>query len=268
METTGFDPGIKEILITGGTSGLGLELVKLFLEKGFKVVVTGRDPSRHSGCGSRLEFVVADFADLKKSARTFAEIAGRHDFRYVINNAGVLSPFHYKPTPDGLEYTFQVNFLTHLVLNEIIIRLRNNNLPLVILAITSPAYRLYRMISGNVLKERSYNPARAYSESKYLVSLMCKDLSFRYRDQNVCAISFNPGIFRSAIFRMQNPLFRSLYSIAAPFMRDPVKVAQSIVRVLESDSIDAGMIYNRRNESSNLHVSYDNYEEAFLAACL
>jgi NADPH:quinone reductase-like Zn-dependent oxidoreductase len=32
----------KSVLITGGTSGLGLELVKLFLKNRYNVVATGR----------------------------------------------------------------------------------------------------------------------------------------------------------------------------------------------------------------------------------
>ena len=32
----------KNVLITGGTSGLGLELVKMFIEKGFIVIAAGR----------------------------------------------------------------------------------------------------------------------------------------------------------------------------------------------------------------------------------
>ncbi len=36
---------LRTVLITGGTSGLGLELVKLYLDKGFEVVATGRNPS-------------------------------------------------------------------------------------------------------------------------------------------------------------------------------------------------------------------------------
>ena len=37
------DKGMNQtILVTGGTSGLGLELVRIFLKKGYSVVTTGR----------------------------------------------------------------------------------------------------------------------------------------------------------------------------------------------------------------------------------
>ena len=39
----------KSVLITGGTSGLGLELVKVFHDKGFDVICTGRQPKNLPG---------------------------------------------------------------------------------------------------------------------------------------------------------------------------------------------------------------------------
>ncbi len=38
----------SKVLVTGGTSGLGLRLVKLFLKKGYEVVATGRQPADNS----------------------------------------------------------------------------------------------------------------------------------------------------------------------------------------------------------------------------
>lgn len=268
MENAGHDPGMKKILITGGTSGLGLELVRLFLEKGYSVVAAGRDPSKLPDRYERLEFVRVDFGDLKGSAEIIEDITGKHCFSTIINNAGILSPFLYRSTADGFEYTFQVNFLTHLLLNEIIIKNKSEKLPLLIVAITSPAYRLHRLRSEHLLAERDYNPAKAYSGSKYLLSLMCRNLSSRHSKQNVIAISFDPGIFRSAIFRMQNPWFRSLYRIAAPFMRSPAKVARILKGILDSNNIDAGKIYNLRKKAFSLPVSDNGSEEVFWDCCL
>lgn len=43
----------KKILITGGTSGLGLELANCFLKKGYEVVTTGRIKKTISDSGKR-----------------------------------------------------------------------------------------------------------------------------------------------------------------------------------------------------------------------
>ena len=44
-------------LITGGTSGLGLELVHLFLEKGYNVVATGRQQINLHGIRRKVHIV-------------------------------------------------------------------------------------------------------------------------------------------------------------------------------------------------------------------
>ncbi|MCK7521451.1 MAG: SDR family NAD(P)-dependent oxidoreductase [Ignavibacteriales bacterium] len=43
------DKDIKTVLVTGGTSGLGKELVKSFLNRGFQVVATGRQQVQFPG---------------------------------------------------------------------------------------------------------------------------------------------------------------------------------------------------------------------------
>jgi NAD(P)-dependent dehydrogenase (short-subunit alcohol dehydrogenase family) len=64
----------KEILITGGTSGLGLELVRLFLQIGYRVVSTGRQQLKLHGFEDRFTFYNVDFSDLGQVAEVLAEL--------------------------------------------------------------------------------------------------------------------------------------------------------------------------------------------------
>ena len=80
----------QNILITGGTSGLGLELVRLFLDKGFNVITTGRSNIVIPGFEERLKLYIVDFADLKQVASVTKEICNNHSVDYIINNAGIL----------------------------------------------------------------------------------------------------------------------------------------------------------------------------------
>jgi NAD(P)-dependent dehydrogenase (short-subunit alcohol dehydrogenase family) len=256
-----------QILITGGTSGLGLELVKVFLSKGYLVTALGRDPSQLPGGSYKPEFAYADFGDLKGSARIIKDLCRTHHFDYVINDAGILSPPDYATTKDGFEYTFQVNFLTHLLINEVIIQSRNDNFPIMIAAVTSPVYRL----PGNRIRygygKSDYTALKAYSDSKYLLSLMCRHLSIKDLERNVKAFSFNPGVFRSGIYRIQKPWFRIMYRIAAPFMRGPGKVAKVFAEVLEFDKMETGKVYDLRKKAFSLSGSDSITENDFWKYC-
>lgn len=94
----------KVVLVTGGTSGIGLETAKKFLEYGAKVVITGRDADKGRevcsalGAGS-ITFFRADQgepSDVENLFKAIREGFGRLDI--AINNAadhsGVGKPLH------------------------------------------------------------------------------------------------------------------------------------------------------------------------------
>lgn len=103
---------MKKVLITGGSSGIGKAAAELFLNKGFKVVATGRDSQKlqklHEAHGGRpLICEVCDGQDFSAIKALFS----RHsDLDILINNAGA-----YKKTDwlhaleDEYEELFGVN---------------------------------------------------------------------------------------------------------------------------------------------------------------
>jgi NAD(P)-dependent dehydrogenase (short-subunit alcohol dehydrogenase family) len=256
-----------QILITGGTSGLGLELVKVYLRKGYQVTALGRDPSQLPGGDYMPEFAYIDFGDLKESARIIKDLCRTHHFDYVINNAGILSPPDYTTTKDGFECTFQINFLTHLLINEVIIQSRVDNFPIMIAAVTSPVHRLPGNRKRYVYDKSGYTPLKAYSDSKFLLSLMCRHLSIRELKRNVKAFSFDPGVFRSGIYRIQKPWFRMMYRIAAPFMRSPGIVAEAFAEILEFNNIETGKVYDLRKRVFSLSGSDSTTEKDLWNYC-
>jgi uncharacterized oxidoreductase len=84
------------ILITGGTSGIGLGLALRFYAEGNTVIVAGRRAqllasvvAEHPGMDS----VVLDVADAEAIRRGVADVVERHpDLDMVINNAGIMLP--------------------------------------------------------------------------------------------------------------------------------------------------------------------------------
>ncbi len=84
------------ILITGGTSGIGLGLARKFHELGNQVIVAGRRTqlldeiaAEHPG----IETIVLDIADPQSIARAREAVAARHpQLNVLINNAGIQVP--------------------------------------------------------------------------------------------------------------------------------------------------------------------------------
>lgn len=78
----------RDVLVTGGSGGIGFAVAQAFVDVGDTVTITGRDPRRLEDAGSRLgaRTVVADATDveaLEAFPRLFAD-----GIDVVVNNAG------------------------------------------------------------------------------------------------------------------------------------------------------------------------------------
>jgi NAD(P)-dependent dehydrogenase (short-subunit alcohol dehydrogenase family) len=256
-----------KILITGGTSGLGLKLVRFFLQKGFEVVATGRREVSIPEYQSSFTFVLTDFGDLFQTSCALKRICETSRFDIVINNAGILSPPDFTQTDDGLEYTFQVNFLSHLLVNEIILKKTGKGRPLLIAAIVSPVYRIAEKDLRIQASDDDYNPLRAYSNSKLYLALMCYILPLKYPDLNLTCIGFDPGVFSSNISRMQKHWFRILYRVAAPFMSNPGKLAGRFYKTIRRKDLINGAIY-KTGKRKGVELQTNTYgSEIFWQEC-
>jgi len=241
-----------KILITGGTSGLGLELVRHFLEKGYFVVTTGRREIIVSGYEERLSFYRADFCDLRQTAETFRTICREYTFNYVIYNAGILSPSEFTKTNDGYELTYQVNFLAHLLVNEIIIQHHDPGIPLRVAAVTSMAYRVADHEFKSVSSPSMYRAWRAYSDSKLYLALMCSYYSGKFADTKIQFFSFDPGIFGSQLYRTQSGVFRIIYQTGVKILKKPEKQAAVLSDLLTGSDIKNGSVYDVRKRLRKL----------------
>jgi NAD(P)-dependent dehydrogenase (short-subunit alcohol dehydrogenase family) len=257
----------QKILITGGTSGLGFELVRLFLEEGFNVVATGRQQIKLHGSKDRLTLYNVDFEDLKQVAAVTKNICRDHSFSFMVNNAGILSPPEYTETIDGLECTFQINFLAHLLINEIILSGASDERHLRIVSVTSPVYRLAVLNPYNMPGSSDYRAMRSYSSSKLYLTMLCEILSARHGRMNLECFSFDPGTFSSGIYRTQKRWFRQMYGIAAPFMRSPARIAKVLADLMLKDSIDNGAIYDSLSRKRSLPEMDKSVKEALVNSC-
>ncbi len=255
------------ILITGGTSGLGLELVRLFLQKDYIVLATGRNTVAFNGFENRFRFFNVDFSSMQDTAKAAREICKSYTPDIIINNAGILSPPEYMETGDGNEYTFQVNFLAHFLLNEIIIGNNNGKYNLRIAAITSMAYRIGDRGLEIIDDPGKYRPWKAYSDSKLFLAMMCKQLKEKHPEKDLQFIGFDPGVFRSGIYRMQGSWFRSMYRIGAPFMRNPAKVARRLAELIETGEALNGNIYDFRKRIRQMPVIEPEVNDLFWKQC-
>jgi NAD(P)-dependent dehydrogenase (short-subunit alcohol dehydrogenase family) len=235
------------ILITGGTSGLGLETARIYSERGATVFVTGRDPGRLKSIKGDIRFVFTDFSDIKSTSNTIRNLFRENKISVLINNAGILSPPEKMVTADGFEYTYQVNFLVHLLISELFLNYSAPDSKVTVASVISPVYTLAAR-KKLLMPEEKYHPFTEYALSKLNLARLSSIIADRHSNKLVRFVSYNPGTFGSSIHRMQRGFFKRLYIIAAVIMTNPARVAEGLVNVLDNQDIIDKAIYNKRGK--------------------
>ncbi|NEH59717.1 SDR family NAD(P)-dependent oxidoreductase [Rhizobium leguminosarum] len=196
----GVDLKGKRFLITGVSSGIGLETARALVAHGASVVGAVRDLAkaeratasvRDAASGS-LEMIELDLASLQ-SVRACADrlLADGRRFDSIIANAGVMAtPF--ARTADGFELQFGTNHLSHFALVNRIAPLLADIGRLVVLS--SQAHRVADVdLDDPNFERQAYDPWVAYGRSKTATSLFAAEFDKRHRDRGIRAASVMPG---------------------------------------------------------------------------
>ncbi|MBV8735626.1 MAG: SDR family NAD(P)-dependent oxidoreductase, partial [Solirubrobacterales bacterium] len=189
------------VVITGASSGLGLETAKQLAAEGAEVVMVCRDRSRGERAQSQVAavatrktpvLVLADLSVRAEVRRAAEEIGDRYDrVDILINNAG--GAYRTRDlSADGIERTWATNHLAPFLLTELL-------LPLLIAApsgrvvnVTSEIYSR-KLDLDNVEGERNYSFFGAYRTSKLGNVLFTRELAKRLAGSGVTALSVSPG---------------------------------------------------------------------------
>jgi uncharacterized oxidoreductase len=124
------------VLITGGSSGIGLELTRILVEKQNKVIICGRSEEKLKQAKEKIPELVTYSCDLtdKKQCEQLAEWIKAHhsDLNILVNNAALVHRINFLDDPkslDKLEVEVQTNFLAPVWLIKLLypILMKNQN---------------------------------------------------------------------------------------------------------------------------------------------
>ena len=195
------------IVVTGANSGIGKETARALAAKGATTVLACRDLRKAAAAAGDLRdttgnekvtTVRIDLADLNSVDQACVELIdrfGRVDV--LVNNAGGIwsTP---QMTPDGLEYTFQVNYLAHYFLTRHLLSASSAAWPRRIVNVTSVGHRqVRRPCWHNPQTERRHGPLTAYYQSKLAQVLFTRELARRFGPSGIIAHCCHPGTART-----------------------------------------------------------------------
>ena len=194
---------MKTILITGATSGIGLEASVTLAKEGHRVVLVGRDPAKtrrtvdevkqRSG-SNEVDSLLCDFSS-QTSIRALAEAyRAKYDrLDVLINNAGAVNA-ERSVTKDGIESTFAVNHLGYFLLTNLLLDLIVKSAPARIVVVASTGHYGGTMdLSDLGFEKRGYSIMAAYRRSKLANVMMARSLARKLEGKGVTVNSLHPG---------------------------------------------------------------------------
>jgi NAD(P)-dependent dehydrogenase (short-subunit alcohol dehydrogenase family) len=175
----------KTILITGGTSGIGLATAQLLQSEGARVLVTGRNPetlkAARSTLGPSAVVIASDSRSLADSQALGAEVLkhSKHlDGAFLNAGVGKFGPIDAM-TPEDFDWMFSTN-----------IRGPYFQLPSILSLLANPSSVV---LTSSVAAELGLPGASVYSATKAAVVSLAKTLSVELSQRGIRVNTLSPG---------------------------------------------------------------------------
>ncbi|MEQ1503842.1 MAG: SDR family NAD(P)-dependent oxidoreductase [Myxococcota bacterium] len=252
-------------VLTGATSGIGLETARALRQAGIRVIAVARDRAKGEAIAAELgvEVELADLSVPSETRAAAARIADRVDaIDLVVNNAGGLFATR-QVTADGLERTFATNHLGYFVLTTALLaKIERAAAPRVVI-VSSEAHRSASIAWDDLQHGRwRGNGWPAYGQSKLMNLLFARELARRAPRIEVHTV--HPGFVASGFGRNNGPVLRSMLNLASGLARTPAQGADTVVWAATDPSL-AGTTNRYWADRSELVPSADARDDAAAA---
>ena len=209
----------KTILITGGTSGIGIELARQLLARGNTVVVTGRDPRKLAAARAELpglDAIESDVSDPAAIQRLHADVLARFpSLDVLVNNAGIMRNLDVRRPRELTDVTREIDINLSgpiRMIQQFLPHLRSR-----------PGAAIVNVSSGLAFIPFSISPV--YSATKAAMHSFTQSLRAQLEGIGVTVIELAPP-------GVETPLFRG------EFEQETKGVKAMDVRVLAKHAID------------------------------
>lgn len=201
----GIDLTGKNVVVTGGHSGLGLVATRALAKAGASVTVGSRNPDRAAPALAGTERVEIGQLDLL-DPQSIDAFAGRwldagRPLHILINNAAVPAPAEIVWDARGYEVQFATNHLGHFQLTLGLLPALRAAHGARVVHTTSGAQRLTDILWDDPhFTIRSYDPVLAYAQSKTANVLFTVELDHRWAPDGIRGYAPHPGVIASTAF--------------------------------------------------------------------
>lgn len=215
----------KLAVVTGASSGLGVETSRVLAAAGARVLMVARDQAKLEAAAQELRQMlpqagfhtqVMDLADLGSVRAATAQILAEYpQIHLLINNAGVMA-CPLMRTAQGFEMQFGTNHIGHFLFTCMLAPALLAGAPGRVVNLSSGGHRFADInLEDPNYNTRDYEKWQAYGESKTANALFSVALDTRLKGHGVRVFAVHPGMIMTQLSRhMQQEDFESLSSRA------------------------------------------------------
>ncbi len=220
--------GISLALVTGGTSGVGLSIVKQLVKNKYRVFFIGTNTERGRQIEAELnqnsttenKFINLDLSNLSKVkdfAKQFKE--EHHKLDLLLNVAGVML-LKRQETQHGFDKTFTIGYLSAFILsNELIPLLENGTNPRIVNVSGKPSHVLHvKLDFSNLDFKKKYSGFKTAIATIHAKTVLTEILAGKLKKNNIDVNAFHPGTVKSDLSRNMPRILRVFAKLVSPLL--------------------------------------------------
>jgi len=254
------------IFMTGATSGLGKVSALKAANEGATLIIMARNKEKSikiktdyknqypDGKG-KIDVVEGDLNSFKSVNDACKKVLSKYSvIDMIINNAGLMN-FERTLTIDHIEETLQVNFLSHLLICELLFeKLKNSKSPKIIF--TSSALHQGEINFNDLEFEKGFSSFKVYRQSKLSIILICRYLAPYLAKQNICIYSNHPGMVRTNLGRSAGWFSKLIFGVMGKSTEKGSKTLSYLISTPNS-KLKSGEYYAGEKIKKTTAESYD-----------
>jgi len=197
------DQNGKVAIVTGSSSGIGLETARVLANKNAHVIIAVRNLTKGQAAESQIklqnpnamvDIMELDLASLESVASFARAFKNKYSqLNFLVNNAGVMVPPKSKTT-DGFELQFGTNHLGHFALTGHLIDVLKNTPNARIVNVSSMAHKAGNLDFNDLQWDsRDYKKWNAYGDSKIANLYFTSQLGKKLNNTAVKVTAAHPG---------------------------------------------------------------------------